>query len=122
MKNLPSAEDIRYFESQIAYWQVVLGLQGWRFERSNKTTSAMADVSVDYPAKMAVYRVGNFGSALVNEHSLSTTALHECLHVFLHDLIRTAQNKPTEEELDAAEHQVINLLEKLLYDWKNKNI
>jgi len=122
MKNLPSPDDVRYFDTQIAYWQAILGLQGWRIERSTKASTAMADISFDYPAKMAVYRVGNFGSAPINQHSLSMTALHECLHVFLYDLIRTAQNKPTDEELDAAEHQVINLLEKIIYDWHKKTI
>jgi hypothetical protein len=43
------------------------------------------------------------------------TALHECLHIPLHDLVETtADRNSTEEQREMAEHRVINLLEKLL--------
>jgi len=47
--------------------------------------------------------------------SLDQTALHELLHVFLHDLMTVAQDpKSSQDEIEMQEHRVINLLEKLL--------
>lgn len=122
MKNLPNADHITYFDKQICYWQVILGLNSWRLERNPKMSSAMADVQIDYGSKLAVYRIGNFGGCSIDKESLSLTALHECLHVLLHDLIRTAQNRGSDEDLDAAEHAVINVLEKVIYGRHNEGI
>jgi hypothetical protein len=70
----------------------------------------------DSQARLGSYQLGDFGSTTVNSESLSMTALHECLHVFLFDLISTAQDRAaTPEQLDAAEHRVINVLERVLY-------
>ena len=118
MKNHPNADQITYFDKQICYWQAILGLNSWRLERNIKMSPAMADVQIDYPNKLAVYRIGNFGGAVIDKDSLSITALHECLHVLLHDLIRTAQSRGSDEDLDAAEHAVINVLEKVIYGCK----
>lgn len=79
--------------------------------------NAMASVEFDVPARLATYRVGDFGAEQITPESLSKTALHEVLHVFLHDLIAVASDgRSTDEQLESAEHRVINVLEKALYD------
>ncbi len=51
----------------------------------------------------------------ITRDSLDRTALHELLHVFLHDLITVAQDpKSSQDEVDMQEHRVVNLLENLL--------
>jgi hypothetical protein len=75
----------------------------------------MASVECDAPPRLAIYRLGDFGNEQINARSLSQTALHETLHVFLHELISVAQdNKATPEQLESAEHRVINVLERVI--------
>lgn len=116
-QNRPSAEQAEEFDAYIKHWQQVLNLMDWRLERSSKPVrAAMAAMQCDSQARLGSYQLGDFGSTTVNSESLSMTALHECLHVFLFDLISTAQDRAsTPEQLDAAEHRVINVLERVLY-------
>lgn len=116
-QNRPTAEQAAEFDQWIRYWQQVLNLMDWRIERSSKPVkAAMAAMVCDSQARLGTYQIGDFGSAQINRESLSMTALHECLHVFLFDLIAVAQDKSaTPEQLDAAEHRVINVLERVLY-------
>jgi hypothetical protein len=75
----------------------------------------MASVEFNEGARLATYRLGDFGTEEVTPQSLDQTALHELLHVFLHDLITAAQDqKSSVELLEKEEHRVVNLLEKLL--------
>lgn len=115
--NKPSAEQAIEFDEYIKHWQQVLNLMDWRLERSNKPIrAAMAAMQCDSQARLGTYQLGDFGAANIDEQSLSMTALHECLHVFLFDLIATAQDRTaTAEQIDAAEHRVINVLERVLY-------
>lgn len=117
MKNLPDSEQAVQFDQYIEYWQQYLSLQNWRIERVRKPAKdAMASISFDDGAKLATYRLGDFGGTEINSESLSKTALHEILHVLLHDLIAgAADGRCNDEQLDALEHAVINVLEKVLY-------
>lgn len=114
--NRPNAEQAKEFDGYVQHWQQVLSLGDWRLERSNRLArGAMACVECDLPSHLAVYRLGDFGATEINSESLSLTALHECLHVFLHDLIATAQDPASKpEQMEAAEHRVINVLERVL--------
>jgi len=116
-QNRPSAEQAAEFDAYIKHWQQVLNLMDWRLERSSKPVrAAMAAMQCDSQARLGSYQLGDFGATKINSESLSMTALHECLHVFLFDLISTAQDRAaTPEQLDAAEHRVINVLERVLY-------
>ena len=116
-QNKPTAEQAVEFDQWIKHWQQVLNLNDWRIERSMKPAKgAMASMQCDAQARLGTYQLGDFGSATINTESLSMTALHECLHVFLFDLISTAQDRlATADQLDAAEHRVVNVLEKVLY-------
>jgi hypothetical protein len=94
----------------------VLNLHDWRIERGSRAAkNAMASVECDNPARLAIYRLGDFGSDPITPQSLSNTALHETLHVFLYELVSVAQDqKSTPEQLESAEHRVINVLERVL--------
>jgi len=116
-QNVPNFEQIERFNVYIKHWQTVLNLVDWRIERGKKKAAkgAMADVSIDSTARLATYRLGDFGGDEITDSLLKHTALHECLHVFLYDLIAAAQANPQNAEtLAAAEHRIINVLEKLL--------
>ncbi len=114
--NKPTPEQIKQFDEHVQHWQDVLNLRDWRIERGMKSEKdCMASVTCDNTARLAVYRIGHFGATPITPESLSLTALHECLHVFLFDLISTAQDRSAPPEaLEVAEHRVINVLERVL--------
>jgi hypothetical protein len=116
MANKPNEQQAKEFDGFIRHWQRVLNLQDWRIERGSRPVrGAMASVECDAPPRLAIYRLGDFGNEQINARSLSQTALHETLHVFLHELISVAQdNKATPEQLESAEHRVINVLERVI--------
>ena len=114
LKNIPNKEQAKEFDKYVAHWQDVLNLHDWRIERGSRAAkAAMASVEFDDGARLATVKIGDFGSAVVDSESLSITALHETLHVFLYDLIQTARNN-NDVRLELDEHRVINVLEKLL--------
>jgi len=114
--NIPTAEDAELFAQSVRKWQQVLSLGDWRIEKGLKPAKqAMASVEFNDGARLATYRLGDWGSEKITPKSLEKTALHELLHVFLHDLMTTAQDpKSSEDELEKQEHRIINLLENLL--------
>jgi len=116
MPNIPTPQDAEYFAKSIKKWQQVLNLGDWRIEKGLKPAKqAMASVEFNDGARLATYRLGDFGAEKITPESLEKTALHELLHVFLHDLMTVAQDpKSSEDELEKQEHRVINLLEQLL--------
>jgi hypothetical protein len=116
MANIPTPHDAAYFAQSVKKWQQVLSLGDWRIEKGLKPAkNAMASVEFNDAARLATYRLGDFGAEKITPDSLDKTALHELLHVFLHDLMVTATDpKASDEQLEAQEHRIINLLEKLL--------
>ena len=116
MPNIPTPEHAKIFAQSVQKWQQVLSLGDWRIERGLKPAKqAMASVEFNEGARLATYRLGDFGAEKITPESLDQTALHELLHVLLHDLMSTAQDpKSSQDEIEAQEHRVINLLEKLL--------
>jgi len=116
MQNIPSPDDAKLFAQSVRKWQQVLSLGDWRIEKGSKPAkSAMASVEFTPAARLAVYRLGDFGAEKITPESIDMTCLHELLHVFLHDLMTVAQDpKSSEDEVEMQEHRVINLLEKLL--------
>lgn len=118
MKNLVGAEDAKLFDGFVAKWQTRLSLGDWRIERGLKPAkAAMASVEFNDPARLAVYRLGDFGAEAITPASLEKASIHELLHVLLRDLLLVAQDRgAAPEALEAAEHRVINVLERLLAD------
>ena len=116
MSNIPTPEDSALFAQSVRKWQQVLNLGDWRIEKGLKPAkNAMASVEFNEGARLATYRLGDFGAEKITPESLDQTALHELLHVFLHDLLTVAQDpKSSQDEIEAQEHRVVNLLEKLL--------
>lgn len=114
--NKPTDQEASLFDEYMQHWQDVLNLRDWRIERGQKPEKeAMASIACDAAARLAVYRIGHFGATKITPESLSLTALHECLHVFLFDLIATAQDRSASpEQLEMVEHRVINVLERVL--------
>jgi len=104
--HIVTAEHLVEFDQYMREWQAVLNLQDWRIERSYRRSRAMAEVSFNSGARLAVYKVGKDFGEPVTSRSLKATALHEMLHIFLFDAI----SDPSE----ANEHRPINVLEKLL--------
>jgi hypothetical protein len=116
MQNIPTTEDAKLFAESVKKWQQVLSLGDWRIEKGLKPAkAAMASVEFNQGARLATYRLGDFGAEKITPDSLDKTALHELLHIFLHDLMDVATDpKSSEEEIEMQEHRVINLLENLL--------
>ena len=116
MPNVPTSDDAKIFAQSVKKWQQILNLGDWRIEKGIKAAKqAMASVEFNDSARLAVYRLGDFGSEKITSETLDKTALHELLHVFLHDLMMVATDpKSSEEEIETQEHRVINLLENLL--------
>ena len=116
MSNIPTPNDVALFAKSVKKWQQVLSLGDWRLEKGMKPAkAAMASVEFNDIARLATYRLGDFGAEKITPDSLDKTALHELLHVFLHDLITVAQDpKSSQDEVDTQEHRVVNLLENLL--------
>jgi hypothetical protein len=116
MSNIPTPQDALHFAQSVKKWQQVLSLGDWRIEKGSKPAkAAMASVEFNASARLATYRLGDFGPEKITPESLDQTALHELLHVFLHDLMTVAQDpKSSQDEIEMQEHRVINLLENLL--------
>jgi len=116
MSNIPTAQDAKIFAQSVKKWQQVLSLGDWRIEKGSKAAKqAMASVEFNEGARLATYRLGDFGAEEITPESLDKTALHELLHIFLHDLVSVATDpKSTEDENEKQEHTVIKLLENLM--------
>lgn len=116
MPNTLTPEQVELFNQSIKKWQQVLSLGDWRIEKGTKPAkNAMASVEFTESARLAVYRIGDFGAEKITTESIDRTALHELLHVFLHDLMTVASDpKSSAEDIEMQEHRVINLLENLL--------
>lgn len=115
-KNPVNEEDAKRFDGFVCKWQAILNLGDWRLERGIKPAkNAMASVEFNEGARLATYRLGDFGAEKITPESLEKAAIHELLHVMLHDLLAVAQDRgATPDALETAEHRVINLLERLL--------
>jgi len=116
MSNIPTPEEAQIFAQSVRKWQQILSLGDWRIEKGSKPAKeAMASVEFNQTARLATYRLGDFGAEKITPDSLDKTALHELLHIFLYDLMCVATDpKSSDEEIEMQEHRVINLLENLL--------
>ena len=116
MPNIPTPQDAEIFAKSVKKYQLLLSLGDWRIEKGSKPAkAAMASVEFNTSARLATYRLGDFGAEKITPESLDKTALHELLHVFLHDLMTVAQDpKSSQDEIEMQEHRIINLLENLI--------
>jgi hypothetical protein len=107
-------EQVDAFNLYVRVWQERLGLNDWRIVHSRRKTRSMAEVTIHHKARLATYRVGDFGAEAITPESIEATALHELLHVLLAELTNQAEYGIEGEALESAEHRVIHVLEKLL--------
>jgi hypothetical protein len=116
MQNIPTPEQAAIFDKSVRKWQQILSIGDWRIEKGTKPAKqAMASVEFNQTARLATYRLGDFGAEKITPESLDKTALHELLHIFLYDLMTVATDpKSSDEDIEMQEHRVINLLENLL--------
>ena len=112
----PNKDEAELFDKSVKKWQQILNIGDWRIEKGTKPAKqAMASVEFNQTARLATYRLGDFGSEKITLESLDKTALHELLHIFLYDLMTVATDpKSSDEDIEMQEHRIINLLEKLL--------
>lgn len=103
------------FAKYVAHWQRELNLFDWRIVPGTKPAHrAMADMSIQIGDRLAVWRLGkSFGSESVTSASLSATAFHEVCHVLLADLVSALESKAAPEIVEAAEHRIINTMERI---------
>ncbi len=116
-RNPVSADDKEAYRTFLLLWQDRLGLHDWRINLRDKPApkALMADVECFHKARLANFRLGSgFGGTPVTPESLESTALHEMLHVLLHELTNQVVIGLEGEPLDSAEHRVIHVLENLL--------
>jgi ABC-type uncharacterized transport system involved in gliding motility auxiliary subunit len=123
MKNINNPvtpEDAALFSERIRHWQHVLGLHDWRIVVADKRSTrrrVMAEVfKIDLEQRTANIKLGSdWGAEAVTPQSIDELALHEVLHVFLHEFKVTCQVPEQDEDtLLSAEHRVVNILEQLL--------
>lgn len=98
----------------------MLNLADWRIVKDDKPSTNMAEVfRFEDEHKLVRYRLGSdFGRTKVTSESLEDTAVHEMLHIRLHDLIRAVAGYGEESsEVTKAEHEVIVVLTPLLREW-----
>ena len=97
-------------------WQEKLNLKDWRIAKIRGKADAMCEVHITYEDRLAAWRLGDWADESRDHHELSTTACHELLHVLLAELsaLATSDAQATTEQVDAAEHRIINTLTRLL--------
>lgn len=103
-------------DAALKFWQDELNLRDWRVEFSHRLTrrkNVLAEAHIDMGAKLASIRVGALWPKDTTDKNIDELACHESLHVFLRPLIDAAR-EGNEDAIEAAEHSIINVLERLL--------
>ena len=112
--------DREKFQIYIKKWQDLLGLFRWRLVLTPKKTKMMAEVEFDSDpsCRLAKLKLGSdWGNTPVDEETLEMTALHEVLHVLFKDFKDVCTTKPHDEDAQMwHEHEIVHVLEKLLYE------
>jgi hypothetical protein len=105
---------LELFDQAVAVSLVLMGLAGWRFERSKRKAKKgnLADVTINHQARMASCRLGDVGPDFKDSDVVSL-AIHEVGHVRTCLLVNHVEYGIEGEALDSAEHDLIHVLEKL---------
>ena len=113
--NPTSAADAAAFGRYVKKWQRLLSLGDWRLIVSPKRSTSMAEVKCELNARLGRLRFGkDFGAEPVTSETTEATAVHELLHVLACELKEHARANTSEEDIDSAEHRLINTIEPLL--------
>lgn len=118
--NPVTEEHAQQFAACVVFWADVLGLSDWRITVSEKRSPhiVMAEVyKFDLEQRSATIRLGrHWRHTEVTKRNISDTALHECLHIFLFEMLQFARTNANDDDISSAEHRVINVLERRLSD------
>jgi hypothetical protein len=114
--NCLTPDDAEEFWAALSRWQGELSLTGWRITPSPTPSKYMAEMAKwDWKQRQVSCRLGlNWKATPVTHAAIEQTAVHELLHVLLYPLIETVRANGAAEDILAAEHAVINTLERLL--------
>ena len=119
-KNPVTEEHAAKFAAYVGDWSDRLSLGDWRITVSPKRSpnKVMAECyGFDLEQRSVSIRLGkDFASTPVTDKELSKLALHECLHIFNHELIEAARSQKADDSVSSLEHRCINVLERLLGD------
>jgi len=78
MSNIPTSQDAEFFALCVKKWQSILHLGDWRIEKGLKPAKqAMASVEFNEGARLATYRLGDFG-AEINDEILDAQLYMRC--------------------------------------------
>jgi hypothetical protein len=111
-KNAPTPEQVKEFEGYLKEYQTLLNLRDWRIEHGVRPASkgTMAEVEIQPEHRLATWYLGqDWGACPVNKKTLRGTALHECLHILLKQLIDACVSRDA-LAIAAQEHSIIALL------------
>lgn len=113
-KNPTNAEHKAAFSRAVEKWQKILGLNHWRFVISKDLSKAdMGNVTCHLADRLAIFQFGlDFGTEDITDLAVEDTALHEVLHVLLHDL--AALKSRNFLDTLGPQHAIINVLIGLL--------
>jgi len=104
------------FATALLKWQGILNLGHWRVELTPDPAGRanLADVEVSYSDRLAKVQLAKHLRAPLTQEQAESVALHELLHILLADLIHVVREDSDEKIIEASEHTIIVLLEKLL--------
>ena len=116
IKHVLTQEQQEHFYRMIDKYQVILNLQNWRIERHSQKPQKgnLAEVHVSYPDRSAaVLLCTDWGEKEPTPSAIAEIAVHELLHVFLRTFEAAVQSRDP-ETVDASEHDIVIVLQKLL--------
>lgn len=114
--NYTTPDDAEAFWGYLDKWQAKLGLSDWRIIKSRKPSRYLAEmVEWDWGQRKVTCKFGNnWRKTAITPANLEQTAVHELLHVLLHELIAASKyGGSNDTDLDSIEHAAINRLERL---------
>lgn len=118
-ENPITPEHAELFDGLFKRWLELLNLGDWRIVKLKKPSTAMAEINEQDTVNHIVrYKLGtDFGQHPVNLDTLENTAIHEALHVRLHETIEAAiEDQEYSDRVRAAEHSAIIVLTEMLHE------
>ena len=116
-----SKKQFEEFKDEFLYWVDVFGLKGWEivFEFGSKhlldVSENEAEVLIHVKSRQAFVTLRDD----VSDPNIRKTALHEACELLLGKISNLAEERfATADALDEARHEVIHILDKLLFNNK----
>jgi len=114
----------KFFKEEVDRYAKILGLNEWDIQCSYREIegNVVANVNSNYHSLMAHITLNTKAKEQYSTaKKISQVAAHEVLHIFLREMDDLARARYcTELEIDVAEHRIVNTLDKILIDYKEK--